>query len=153
MDALERAPGRDLVGPLLRLAQDSPDGQVFHTDRLMDHLPDTPSRPTAQIASVLIVPLSQRPRSFLFYFRPEAVRTLDWGGDPNKTYETGPLGDRLTPRKSFAIWKETVRDRSHPWSEADLSFAEYAHLGGRGAAVQQRSPGGRTHPGGGAPAC
>lgn len=120
---LGNAPGRDLVGPLLRLAQDSPDGQVFHTDRLMDHLPDAPAL-TAQIAGVLIVPLSQRPRDFLFYFRPEAVRTLDWGGDPNKTYETGPLGDRLTPRKSFAIWKETVRDRSHPWSEADLSFAE-----------------------------
>ena len=37
---------------------------------------------------------------------------------------TGPLGDRLTPRKSFAIWKETVDRQAQPWTEADREIAE-----------------------------
>lgn len=120
---LGQAPSLNRVEPLLALARAGTDGQVFHTDCLRGHLPDAPDL-TDQVAGVLIVPLSQRARDFLFYFRPEAVQTLNWGGDPNKTYQTGPLGERLTPRKSFAIWKETVRHRSQPWSEADRSFAE-----------------------------
>lgn len=115
------APGRTQAAPVLALAEGLSEGQVFHTDRLSDLLPDAD---LAGAAGVMIVPLSKRPRDFLFYFRKEAVQTLDWAGDPNKTYDTGRFGDRLTPRKSFAIWKETVRGKSHPWSEADRRFAE-----------------------------
>ncbi|SMO44667.1 HWE histidine kinase domain-containing protein [Paracoccus laeviglucosivorans] len=117
------APSHEAAEPLLRLAEAAPDGQIFQTDQLSTLLPEATDL-TRIAAGVLIIPLSQRPRDFLFYFRQEAEQTLDWAGDPNKTYETGPLGDRLTPRKSFAIWKETVRGKSHPWSEADHRFAE-----------------------------
>src|SRR6202000_317349 len=36
----------------------------------------------------------------------------------------GPLGARLTPRKSFELWQETVAGQSKPWSQADLRIAE-----------------------------
>ena len=117
------APTQDQAAPLLALACGLAEGQVFHTARLSGLLPDAADL-TALVAGVMIVPLSKRPRDFLLYFRKEAVLTLDWAGDPNKTYDTGRFGDRLTPRKSFAIWKETVRDTSHPWSDADRRFAE-----------------------------
>jgi light-regulated signal transduction histidine kinase (bacteriophytochrome)/CheY-like chemotaxis protein len=78
----------------------------------------------AEAAGVLCVPLSQRPRDYLLFFRREVIETVEWGGDPNKQYEIGPLGDRLTPRKSFAIWKETVERQSKPWSDSDLRAAE-----------------------------
>ncbi|WEF24216.1 HWE histidine kinase domain-containing protein [Paracoccus sp. S3-43] len=121
--ALGHAPDRAQAAPILALSEGLPEGQVFQTDCLSDLLPAADGL-TAQPAGVMIIPLSRRPRDFLFYFRREAVQTLDWAGDPNKTYATGPFGDRLTPRKSFAIWKETVRHKSHPWSEADRRFAE-----------------------------
>ncbi|MTH79199.1 response regulator [Paracoccus aestuariivivens] len=70
------------------------------------------------------MPLSQRSQNALIFFRREALQTLNWAGDPAKTYESGPHGDRLTPRKSFAIWKETVRYTSMPWSDNELRFAE-----------------------------
>ncbi|WP_407819019.1 HWE histidine kinase domain-containing protein, partial [Staphylococcus aureus] len=38
------------------------------------------------------------------------------------------MGDRLTPRKSFAIWKETVHQRAQPWSEDDREIAEAARI-------------------------
>ena len=52
------------------------------------------------------------------------MQTIEWAGNPDKSYATGPLGDRLTPRKSFAIWKETVRHQAQPWTEADREIAE-----------------------------
>ena len=120
---LGHAPGEFEAAPIMALAEGLSDGQVFCTDGLADLLPLAGGL-TDKVAGVMIVPLSRRPRDFLFYFRKEAVQTLDWAGDPNKTYATGKFGDRLTPRKSFAIWKETVRGKSHPWSEGDRRFAE-----------------------------
>ena len=33
-------------------------------------------------------------------------------------------GDRLRPRHSFALWREEVRLRSHPWTASDLEAAD-----------------------------
>lgn len=75
-------------------------------------------------AGLLAIPLSQLPRDYLFFFRKERLQTLAWAGNPQKSYESGPLGDRLTPRKSFAIWKETVERQSEHWSDADREIAD-----------------------------
>lgn len=101
------------------------DGKVWATHILSKLFPEAEAY--YQLASgVLAVPLSQAPRDYLFFFRKELVQTLEWAGNPDKTYSTGPMGDRLTPRKSFAIWKETVHRQAQPWSEADREIAEAA---------------------------
>jgi light-regulated signal transduction histidine kinase (bacteriophytochrome)/CheY-like chemotaxis protein len=75
-------------------------------------------------AGFLAVPISRMPRDCLIFFRREILRSVKWAGDPNKTYAEGPLGSRLTPRKSFELWREVVRGQSKPWSSADLHIAE-----------------------------
>ncbi len=35
----------------------------------------------------------------------------------------GPHGDRLTPRKSFSLWQETVKGRSRPWLTCEYHAA------------------------------
>lgn len=79
-------------------------------------------------AGMLAIPLSQVEEKYLLFFRKELVQTLNWAGNPEKSYETGPMGDRLTPRKSFAIWKETVEMQAQPWTEADRQIAEAARV-------------------------
>ncbi len=81
-----------------------------------------------EASGLLAVPLSQSSRDYLVFFRREQVETLNWGGDPNKTYSTGPNGDRLTPRRSFEIWKETVHNQSTPWSPVDRQTGEAARV-------------------------
>ncbi len=78
----------------------------------------------AAAAGVLCVPLSQIAPDMLLFFRKEQVQTVEWAGNPEKVYETGPHGDRLTPRKSFAIWKQLVAERCLPWSDADRDIAQ-----------------------------
>jgi light-regulated signal transduction histidine kinase (bacteriophytochrome) len=90
------------------------EGSVWATSALSERLPSADSY-RSDVSGVLAVPLSQLPRDYLVFFRKEVAQTVNWGGDPNKRYESGPLGDRLTPRKSFAMWKQEVERQSHPW--------------------------------------
>ena len=99
------------------------DGRVWSSHNLgEDHGSSAAYGPDAR--GMLAIPLSQHPRDYLIYFRKEFEHTLNWAGNPEKSYETGPLGDRLTPRKSFSIWKEAVKNQSRPWSDTDLESSE-----------------------------
>ncbi len=102
-------------------------GGVFATSALSEALA-TAGPFAADVSGMMAVPLSQLPRDYLFFFRRELVQTIEWGGDPNKTYTSGPLGDRLTPRQSFAVWKQTVENRSRPWTQVERELAESARI-------------------------
>jgi len=117
------APPTSAVPELLRLADMVAEGRTWASNRLSTvHL--SAQAYSTDVSGVLIIPMSQRPRDYLIFFRKEVIETLDWAGDPNKTYDSGALGDRLTPRKSFAIWKETVHQQSLPWTEQDRQFGD-----------------------------
>ena len=60
---------------------------------------------------------------WLAALRPEQVETVRWGGKPEKNVVVGPNGPRLTPRGSFDLWEEIVRDSAEPWDEARLAIA------------------------------
>ena len=96
-------------------------GDVFATDFLSDL---TGGNTLDLTASGL---LSLRPtrlgRRWLLFFRGEHVRTVNWAGDPAKTVAKGEDA-RLSPRGSFALWKQTLTGRSSPWTDADLATAE-----------------------------
>jgi light-regulated signal transduction histidine kinase (bacteriophytochrome) len=116
-------PPDEAIPALARFVNSVADGQVWATHALADNLPQA-SDYQAEASGVLAIPLSHTPRDYLFLFRKEVIQTIDWAGKPEKNYATGPLGDRLTPRKSFAIWKQTVERQSHPWTQADCDIAE-----------------------------
>ena len=95
---------------------------VFATDRLSSLYP--PARDFANVASgLLVIAVSRDPADFIMWFRPELVETALWAGDPEKPMVSGPNGDRLSPRKSFEVWKHTVRHRSLPWTAAEVDSA------------------------------
>jgi light-regulated signal transduction histidine kinase (bacteriophytochrome) len=57
------------------------------------------------------------------WFRPEFIQTVSWGGDPHKPV-AADSDARLRPRRSFALWREEVRLRSHPWTASSLEAAD-----------------------------
>lgn len=120
-----KTPPMEAIPSLMAFINSVADGKVWASSALSDRLPSAEDYADL-VSGVLAVPLSQLPRDYLLFFRSEVAQTLNWAGDPNKTYETGPLGDRLTPRKSFAIWKETVERQSEPWLQSERDTAEAA---------------------------
>jgi light-regulated signal transduction histidine kinase (bacteriophytochrome)/CheY-like chemotaxis protein len=125
------APPASAIPALARFVGSVSEGRIWATHALSQRLAGAADY-AADVSGLLAIPLSQRPRDYLFFFRREVIQTLNWAGNPEKSYETGPLGDRLTPRKSFAIWKEAVQKQAEPWSESDREIAEAA----RGALVE-----------------
>jgi light-regulated signal transduction histidine kinase (bacteriophytochrome) len=106
---------------LVRWLNESMDAGVFHTDRLTDYLPQAAN--WAPVASgILAVSVSRSPRDYLIWFRPELLQTVTWAGRPEKAED--PATMRLSPRKSFAAWRQEVRLHSAPWSGFDLKTAQ-----------------------------
>jgi light-regulated signal transduction histidine kinase (bacteriophytochrome) len=124
-------PPEQMVKPLVGFLNGAASGELWHTNQIQKFLPEAeplvapPSEEKAEMpAGVLAVPISHKPRDYLFFFRSEESRFVDWGGEPVKT--VGPLGDRLTPRKSFDLWREEVRGQSTPWTDGDIAIADAA---------------------------
>ena len=61
--------------------------------------------------------------AWLVVLRQEQVETIAWGGRPEKHVVPGPLGPRLTPRGSFALWRQEVRGTAVPWDGTDREIA------------------------------
>ncbi len=95
---------------------------VFATDRLAELYP--PAQAFASVASgVLALSLTRMPADYVLWFLPETVSTVIWAGDPTKVLVPGPHGDRLSPRGSFAAWRQEMRLRSRPWLPAEIAAA------------------------------
>lgn len=96
--------------------------EVFATDSLTGLIPEAESY-AAQASGLLAVSISKLHRSYVLWFRPEAERTVRWGGDPRKPFEPDDADASPRPRRSFELWKETIRHRSWPWRAAELDTA------------------------------
>jgi light-regulated signal transduction histidine kinase (bacteriophytochrome) len=78
----------------------------------------------ASVASGLIAAsISTAPGEYLLWFRPERKRTLTWGGDPTKAVVVGNSPSDLSPRRSFAQWRQLVEGTGDPWTPRDVTAA------------------------------
>ncbi|MBW4500175.1 MAG: GAF domain-containing protein [Scytonema hyalinum WJT4-NPBG1] len=96
--------------------------EIFYTDSLPRVYPDA-ERFKNVASGMLAIPISKR--NYVLWFRPEVIQTVNWGGDPNKAFELSQSEGnlRLRPRKSFELWKETVRLTSLPWKPVEVKAA------------------------------
>lgn len=96
---------------------------LYATDCLMRDYPVATG--FAETASgLLVLPLSRHSGDLIMWFRPETRQTVNWAGNPlDMPMVTGPNGPRLTPRKSFELFEESVQERSLPWKQVELEAA------------------------------
>lgn len=93
---------------------------VFLTDRLAGHLEGA----GPAVAGLAVAVLSRDPVIAIGVFRPPEEQEVFWAGDPTKPALQEPGRDRISPRRSFAAWKEAHRDRAKPWDEATRDTLE-----------------------------
>jgi light-regulated signal transduction histidine kinase (bacteriophytochrome) len=77
----------------------------------------------AVASGLLTLNVGGDPRLAILWFRPEIIEVVQWGGEPRKAIEDAGEGRALHPRKSFEIWRETVRNRARPWEPAIIAMA------------------------------
>ena len=109
-------PGMDWLTAAARKAAGGPAGRVLATERLLD-LEDL--APTPVSAGAMIARIDSDPPATLFMFRRAQVREVHWGGDPRAPLMVSHTDGRPSPRQSFALWRERVKDRGRPWTPVE----------------------------------
>ncbi len=81
---------------------------------------------SANASGVLFIPLSSA--DFIAVVRPEVIETVNWAGKPDAGDDSPKSKPSpLTPRNSFAVWSERVRNTSEKWTDSEIEFAEKMH--------------------------
>ncbi|MCP6759392.1 MAG: ATP-binding protein [Fischerella sp. CENA71] len=115
-------PKEEELNFLVQWLKNNVEEEVFYTDSLPSLYPDAQN--FKNVASgLLAIPISKQ--NYVLWFRPEVIQTVNWGGDPNRAFEvnTSDGNTRLCPRKSFELWKETVRLTSLRWQSVEVKAA------------------------------
>ncbi|MCF0053697.1 ATP-binding protein [Dyadobacter sp. LJ53] len=94
-------------------------GLVTHC--LSDHYPEGSSI-SQQAAGILYHALSGGSDGII-WMRREKVETNNWAGNPDKAMLANEDGLRLSPRKSFELWMQVVKDQSAPWRKSEVNVA------------------------------
>ncbi|WP_159451568.1 EAL domain-containing protein [Planktothrix sp. PCC 11201] len=99
--------------------------EIFYTDCLPKLYPEAESYHDL-ISGIMAISLSPNQSEYhLIWFRPEVIQTVDWAGNPQNSTEIETPGEiKLTPRRSFELWKETVKLKSLPWKPVEIETAQ-----------------------------
>ncbi|MDQ2777646.1 MAG: GAF domain-containing protein, partial [Acidobacteriota bacterium] len=96
---------------------------VFSTNNLQDHY--APAREFASAGSGLLsIRVTKSSRDFLLWFRPEVSTTIRWAGNPEKPVDVTGEEKRISPRRSFELWKQNVAGHAVPWLAAERHYAD-----------------------------
>lgn len=82
----------------------------------------TPPR-NSSLAGLIAIVVCRQPALILFGFRLEAIREVIWGGDINKPVLRNEQTGALSPRRSFAQYKQSISGKAAPWTAEDLATA------------------------------
>jgi diguanylate cyclase (GGDEF)-like protein/PAS domain S-box-containing protein len=75
-------------------------------------------------AGALMLPLIHAPGDCIVWVRAEQAAVVRWGGDPAHAVVVDAASGALSPRRSFAVWRQEVRGQSVPWTTAQIEAAQ-----------------------------
>lgn len=96
------------------------EGAVYKTQHLGAEF-NSGKELSREASGVLCIFLTSHSKECLIWFKPEIVKTVTWGGNPNKA--VSEEGERISPRKSFELWKQEQKGRSLPWKDYEVASA------------------------------
>ncbi len=122
-DARGAAPNEEEFRAIVPSLNGATTNRILASDAIAERLPKA-EKFADRAVGALIVPVSRTPRDYLVLWRRGLTQTVTWAGNPDKPLEYGPHGARLTPRKSFEAWQESVEGHSSPWTPGELQVAD-----------------------------
>jgi two-component system, chemotaxis family, sensor kinase Cph1 len=115
-----KTPSEEVVYALLNWIKPHLKDNLFETSALSKEFPTAESF-KAIVSGVLALEISRAHHNYILWFRPEVLQTVKWAGNPSKPVELSQDGSlRMSPRKSFELWKETVRGSALQWKPYEI---------------------------------
>lgn len=115
-------PPRDKVLGLIRWVGDHVKSSLFSTNHLSKRYPEGAAM-SKYGSGVIFHAMGKPTDSCVIWFREELERTVSWAGRPDTAVQKDAAGKPLSPRKSFGIWKEIVRNQSAEWRASEINAA------------------------------
>ncbi|MDQ2821857.1 MAG: ATP-binding protein [Pseudomonadota bacterium] len=112
-------PDQEQVRALAGWLQTGNHDDLYHTDHLAQDYPGAAAI-TRNSSGLLAMPISKIHKHYLLWFRPEQVYSVDWAGNPR---EKEVVAGHLSPRTSFAAWRETIHGHSRAWHDGEIELA------------------------------
>lgn len=116
-------PGAADIEDLVFWLQAGYNGHVIQETNLAGRM-DHAAAYAEKASGLLALPIQPEKGSYLLAFRPEAVREVTWGGNPDEAIRFSEDRKSYHPRASFQQWQQTVRQQAVPWQKEDLEIAE-----------------------------
>ena len=115
-------PGKEEVADLINWLKKEKGSKSFTTHCMRQHYANsTLDAPT--ISGLVYLPLSIDIKNCIVWTREEVEKSIDWAGNPSKAIQTDQESFSLTPRKSFEIYKQSVKFTSAEWQNHELKEA------------------------------
>ncbi|BAY31605.1 multi-sensor hybrid histidine kinase [Nostoc carneum NIES-2107] len=97
---------------------------IYVTDSLSKIYPQAQQFSTVASGILVISIVLQQKSYHIIWFRPEQIQTVNWAGNPQTSVAISSDEEmRLTPRKSFELWQEIVKETSLPWESVEMEAA------------------------------
>lgn len=96
---------------------------IFVTDNLPDDY-HYASEYAAFASGMISIPIRAEQGRYILVFRPEVVKTINWGGNPDTRINFEEDMKTYHPRFSFKLWQEMVKGVSAPWQEEEIRMAQ-----------------------------
>ena len=113
---LGEVPPPEAVPAIVAAASNGPVDSLAAIDPALAAVKDVAS-------GALVTHVAGSPDQYVVWFRPELLQQVSWGGDPRSKVERD--GERISPRKSFDRWTETVRLRAESWDPVEVDAAAW----------------------------
>lgn len=122
ISTLGQTPNKLAIQKLANWLESRTNKAVFSTNELPNIYPPAMEF-KEQAVGLMAIKFAVNPNEYILWFRPEVVQEVFWGGNPNKTVVKKEVGQRISPRKSFAKWKSLVQNTARPWDKYELNAA------------------------------
>ncbi len=112
-------PSEDQIRSLAKWLNEHNKTAFFQTNELSRVFPAMAN--VKDIASGLLsIRIMPELNNYIMWFRAELVQEVFWAGNPKEKDIQRDNDMRLSPRKSFEKWKESVNGQSSPWSQHEI---------------------------------
>ncbi|SKA01598.1 ATP-binding protein [Sediminibacterium ginsengisoli] len=111
-------PADDKIRQLLQFLDSNNHRPFFQTTRLSAVYPEA-GNDCNTASGILYYALEGHGQNCIIWFRPETNEEVHWAGDPDKAIIKNEKG--LSPRNSFALWRQIIKCRSLRWENPEIS--------------------------------
>ncbi|CAG5070505.1 Phytochrome-like protein cph1 [Dyadobacter sp. CECT 9623] len=117
-----QVPADEELIPLLEHLAANYNSHGIHTEHLLGIYPEGKSL-SRYAAGIIYHAIPSGSHAGILWLRSEKIETIKWAGNPHKAVLPNEAGDRLSPRKSFELWAEEVKDLSETWRKSEINAA------------------------------